>query len=220
MCARSHRPPSSLKRWSRWCWPRLCWRRPVAIRSPKWPGTSPSTWPPSRRPCDEPPRLILIGPPGAGKTSVGRLLAEFWQVTYRDTDADIESAEARPIADIFLDEGEEYFRRQEHAAVLRALSGHDGVLALGGGAVMDPATQEELRGHDVLFLDVGVADATKRVGLARSRPLLVDSPRRQWQQLMAHRRPVYERLAAHTVPTDGLTPLQVRDAVLTLLEEG
>src|SRR5699024_12711779 len=89
------------------------------------------------------PRLILIGPPGAGKPSVGRLLAEFWQVTYRDTDADIEYTEGRPIADIFLDEGEEYFRRQEHAAVLRALSGHDGVLALGGGAVMDPATQEE-----------------------------------------------------------------------------
>lgn len=163
------------------------------------------------------PRLILVGPPGAGKTSVGRLLAEYWAVEYRDTDADIEVDQQRAIADIFLDDGEEYFRGQEHAAVLRALREHDGVLALGGGAVMDPDTQEYLTGHRVLFLDVGVADATKRVGLARSRPLLVDSPRRQWQELMARRRPVYERVAEYVVPTDGLTPLQVRDAVLSVL---
>lgn len=163
------------------------------------------------------PRVILIGPPGAGKSTVGRLLAEFFSLTYRDTDSDIEVAEGRAIADIFVDDGEEYFRAQERAAVQRALSEHDGVLALGGGAVLDADTRAELAGHTVVFLDVGLADASKRVGLAQSRPLLVGSPRRQWQLLMDARRPVYEGLATVVVPTDGLNPGQVRDATLAAL---
>ena len=163
------------------------------------------------------PRVILIGPPGAGKSTVGQLLAQSWQVTYRDTDSDVEATEGRSIADIFLDDGEDYFRATERAAVHRALTEHDGVLALGGGAVLDEGVQQALDGHAVVFLDVGLADATKRVGLARSRPLLVGSPRRQWQLLMEARRPVYERLASAVVATNGLAPEQVCEAVLTAL---
>lgn len=163
------------------------------------------------------PRLILIGPPGAGKSTVGQLLAQVWGVTYRDTDADVEAAEGRSIADLFLADGEDYFRAAEREAVHRALTEHDGVLALGGGAVLDEGVQQALAGHTVVFLDVGLADATKRVGLARSRPLLVGSPRRQWQLLMDARRPVYERLATAVVATGGQEPEQVSAAVLAAL---
>lgn len=163
------------------------------------------------------PRVILIGPPGAGKSTVGQLLAQTWGVTYRDTDSDVETAQGRSIADIFLDDGEDHFRTAEREAVHRALAEHDGVLALGGGAVLDEGIQQALAGHAVVFLDVGLADATTRVGLARSRPLLVGSPRRQWQLLMDARRPIYERLAAAVVSTNGLTPEQVCQAVLTAL---
>lgn len=165
------------------------------------------------------PRLILIGPPGAGKSTVGRLLAELWDLTYRDTDADVEASEGTSIADLFLDHGEDYFRAREREAVQRALAEHDGVLALGGGAVLDPDTQADLADQTVVFLDVGLAEATKRVGLARSRPLLVGSPRRQWQLLMDARRPIYERLATAVVLTDGLSPEQVREAVLAALQQ-
>ncbi|WP_022916248.1 shikimate kinase [Ruania albidiflava] len=165
------------------------------------------------------PRLILIGPPGAGKSTVGQLLAEVWDVTYRDTDSDVEAAVGSSIPDVFLDHGEDYFRAREREAVQRALAEHDGVLALGGGAVLHADTQADLAGHRVVFLDVTLTDATKRVGLARSRPLLVGSPRRQWQLLMEARRPIYERLATAVVLTDGLSPEQVREAVLAALHD-
>ncbi|UFU01550.1 shikimate kinase [Ruania suaedae] len=160
------------------------------------------------------PRLVLIGPPGAGKSTAGHLLAEALGVTFRDTDSDVETAEGRAISDIFVDDGEPYFRQAERTAVQRALAEHDGVLALGGGAILDPDTQADLAGHTVVFLSVGLADAAGRVGLTTSRPLLLGSPRRQWQALMDARRGIYEGLATVVVRTDGLTPEQVRDTVL------
>ncbi|MBS45838.1 MAG: shikimate kinase [Nocardioides sp.] len=146
---------------------------------------------------------------GAGKTTVAGLLADAWGVSVRDTDGDVEAAEGRAISDIFVDDGEAHFRSLERAAVARALEEHDGVLALGGGAVLDPATQEVLRGHTVVFLKVGLGDAVKRVGLGAGRPLLLGNVRATLKKLLDERTPVYESVATHVVDTDGTEPADV-----------
>lgn len=163
------------------------------------------------------PRAVLVGPMGAGKTTVAALLAEAWGVAARDTDQDVEAAEGRSVSDIFVDSGEAHFRRLEAAAVATALAEHDGVLALGGGAVLDPATRELLAGHPVVFLRVGLADAVKRVGLGTSRPLLVGGVRSRVKALLDERAPVYESVATLVVDTDGRTPQQVADEILESL---
>ncbi|GII78735.1 shikimate kinase [Sphaerisporangium rufum] len=155
------------------------------------------------------PRVVLIGPPGSGKSTVGRLLAGLLGTGFRDTDADVEAAAGKAVADIFVEDGEERFRELEADAVRGALAGHGGVLALGGGAVLDPRTQELLAGHPVAYLRVGLADAVARVGLGSARPLLVLNPRSRLKALMEERRPVYERLATLTVETGGRTPDEV-----------
>ena len=153
------------------------------------------------------PRAVLIGPPGSGKTSVGRALAKVLGVDRRDTDADIERVAGKPIAEIFLDDGEAAFRSLERSAVAEAMAQHRGVLSLGGGAILDVDTQQLLqdyvsRGGRVIFLDVSLSAVAPRVGLNAARPLLVGNPRRQWADLMEARRPIYEGLATDTVNTD------------------
>jgi len=160
------------------------------------------------------PIVVLVGPPGAGKSTVGQLVAQRLGVAFRDTDADIVAAEGKPISDIFYDEGEPRFRAMETLAVSRAMAEHDGVLALGGGAVLSAGAREELAGRTVVFLDVGMAAAARRVGLARDRPVLTLNPRAMLHALLAERRPLYEQVATHTVETDGRTPEEVADAVL------
>nr|WP_122819656.1 shikimate kinase [Nocardioides pantholopis] len=150
---------------------------------------------------------------GAGKTTVAEVLASRWGVTARDTDADIEAAEGRPISDIFVDSGEAHFRELERAAVADALAGHDGVLALGGGAVLDPGTRELLAGHPVVFLRVGLSEAVKRVGLGASRPLLLGNVRGRVKQLLDERTPVYESVATLVVDTDGRSPEDVAEEI-------
>ena len=163
--------------------------------------------------------MVLVGPMGAGKTTVATLLAEAWGVAARDTDADVEAAEGRTISDIFVDSGEARFRELESVAVRDALAEHHGVLALGGGAVLDPGTRDLLRGHPVVFLRVGLSDAVKRVGLGSARPLLLGNVRGRVKALLDERTPVYEQVATHAVDTDGRTPEDVAREILELLDE-
>ncbi|WP_116951532.1 shikimate kinase [Jiangella endophytica] len=160
------------------------------------------------------PRVVVIGPPGAGKTTVGTLVARRLDTTFRDTDADVERAAGKPITDIFVEDGEPAFRALERAAVATALAEHDGVLALGGGAVVAAENRALLAGHVVVFLDVGLADAVSRVGLNRDRPLLIESPRAQLKRLLDERRPVYLEVATVTVDTGGRDPEDIADEVV------
>jgi shikimate kinase len=164
-------------------------------------------------------RVVLIGPPGSGKSTVGEALAALLGVPLHDTDAAIEAAQGRSIADIFVEDGEPAFRALERAEVARALAEEPGVLALGGGAPVDPATEQLLAGHTVVFLDVGIADASRRIGFDQSRPLLAVNPRASWVRLMNERRPVYERVATHRVDTAGRTPDDVAAEVAGMLGE-
>jgi shikimate kinase len=164
--------------------------------------------------------VVLVGPPGSGKSAVGRRLAERLGLPFRDTDSDVEADQGRSIADIFVDDGEGAFRALESAAVAAALADHGGVLALGGGAVLDPQSRQLLRGLPVVYLEVSIADAAKRIGLNRDRPLLVGNPRGQWIRLMDDRRGLYEEVATVTVSTDGVTADEAADRVLAALGAG
>jgi shikimate kinase len=155
---------------------------------------------------------------GVGKSTVGQLLAERLDVAYRDTDDDIVAEAGRSIAEIFVDEGEDAFRALEKRAVRRALTEHEGVLALGGGSILDPDTRGLLAGQRVLYLAMDVEEAVKRTGLNAARPLLAVNPRKQWRELMEARRHLYEGVATAVVPTDGRTPEEVAQAALDALE--
>jgi len=165
------------------------------------------------------PRVVLIGPPGSGKTTVGEQVASRLGLTLRDTDLAIEQSAGRSISEIFVEDGEATFRTLERREVQASLAGHGGVLSLGGGSVLDEDTQRLLAGHTVVYLQVGIADAAKRVGFDRSRPLLALQPRAAWVRLMEQRRGIYERLAVHCVDTAGRTPEDIADEIVTLLED-
>lgn len=154
---------------------------------------------------------------GAGKSTVARTLAQEWGVAARDTDDDIVAATGRPISEIFVDDGESHFRELEVAAVAEALATHDGVLSLGGGAVLDGRTRTALLGHPVVFLQVGLSEAVKRVGLGVGRPLLLGNVRSQIRALLDERTPIYESVALHTVQTDARTPQQVAQEIMAAL---
>jgi shikimate kinase len=163
------------------------------------------------------PMVVLVGPPGAGKTTVGELVAEALDTSFRDADADIVASAGKPVSEIFIDDGEDAFRAMERAAVATALSTFDGVLALGGGAVLAPETRALLRGHVVVFLSVELSDAVSRVGLGAGRPLLAINPRATLKALLEQRRPLYQEVATHTVVTDGRGPGEIAAEILAVL---
>jgi shikimate kinase len=163
------------------------------------------------------PLVVLVGVPGSGKSTVGALLAQRLGVGFRDTDADVEGSTGRSIADIFVESGEPEFRRLEAAAVARALAEHDGVLALGGGAVVDPATRAALAMYPVVWLRVGLAAASQRAGLSGARPVLLGNVRAQMKALMDARAPLYAEVARVTVDTDAHTADETVDAILAAL---
>lgn len=165
------------------------------------------------------PAVVLVGPPGAGKSTVGALLAERLGTQLCDSDAVVEAQAGARVADIFVDAGEQHFRKLEEAVVLAALDAWSGVLALGGGAVCSAAVRAALAGRRTVFLNVGLAEAARRVGLGAARPLLLGNVRGQLKALMDARRPWYEAVAWEVVPTDGRSAADVADDVLALLGE-
>lgn len=150
------------------------------------------------------PVAVVVGPPGAGKTTVGEALAAALGVGFRDTDADVVAAVGKSVSDIFTQDGEAAFRSAEEDAVAAALAEHDGVLSLGGGAVLSAATRERLAGHTVVFLKVGLAEGVRRTGLSTARPLLAGvNPRAKFKELLDARLPLYREVATVEVDTDN-----------------
>jgi len=163
-----------------------------------------------------PPLVVLIGPPGAGKSAVGPLLADRLGVEFRDTDAEVGAAAGKEVGDIFIENGEEAFRELERSAVataLGALRGRGGVLALGSGAVLDAGIESLLDGLPVVYLSAGFGTVARRMGLDRPRVLVPGNPRGRLRVMLDERDAIYQRLAAVTVPTDDLDPDEVADQI-------
>ena len=157
--------------------------------------------------------IVLMGAPGAGKSTVGRRMARKLGATFVDVDQRIEEVEGKPVSEIFADEGEAHFRRLEERATIE-LVGEGGVVALGGGAVMNPAIRDALVGHDVIWLKVSIGQASRRVGLNTVRPLLLGNTRSRLVELLRERTPIYESLATQIVDTDGRGSSEVADQLV------
>lgn len=156
------------------------------------------------------PRAVIIGPPGAGKSTVGELLAERLGVSFVDSDTAIEERAGKTISDIFTTDGEAAFRELEQKVIAELLAEHPGVLALGGGAVLATATQQQLRGHPVVLLGVGLSEGFRRTGMSVARPLLAGvNPRATYRELLESRLPIYRAASSFEVDTDERAPEQV-----------
>jgi shikimate kinase len=171
------------------------------------------------------PLLVLVGPPASGKTTVGTALASALGADFRDTDRDIEATAGTTVADVFVEHGEPHFRAMEEQAVARALAEHEGVLALGGGAVTSAATRALLVGYGraggtVVWLDVDLRSAAKRVGLSRDRPILGVNPRAMLRSMLEQRAPFYGEVATCTVVTSDREPHDVVTEILALVAPG
>jgi shikimate kinase len=164
------------------------------------------------------PVAVFVGAPGAGKTTVGQAVAQLLGVPFVDSDTIIQERAGKPIPEIFFDDGEDAFRALERSAIAAALQEFDGVLALGGGAILDEGTRSLLAGRPVVYLTVELSDAVKRVGLGGGRPLLAINPRATLKYLLDQRKPLYAGVAAYTVPTDGRAIEEIAAEVAALLK--
>jgi len=167
------------------------------------------------------PRLILIGPMGSGKTTIGSLLAEKLGLSFRDTDHLIEEQEGKTVSQIFLDQGEDAFRAIEKRVLREELLTDGTVLSLGGGAPISIDAQSALRAiaSHIIFLDISLSTVAPRIGFNRDRPLLLNNPRGQWQTLMEARRPIYEAIADATISVDDKSEEEIVTIALSSLEE-
>ena len=161
-------------------------------------------------------RIVLIGAPGSGKSTVGIALAAHLQWPFVDTDALIELKESKKITDLFVENGEEYFRSVEFSVLQEVLQEESAVISLGGGAPISESAQDVLQSSDsmIVFLDVSLSTAAPRVGFNRDRPLLLGNPRAQWQALSDQRRPIYEKLATQSIKVDDMTV----DEIIAIIE--
>ena len=164
--------------------------------------------------------IILIGPPGSGKSTIGKALSRKLNLSFTDTDDLIENRTGISISQIFIDKGEPWFRDLEKEILKEELSRLDGVLSLGGGAPLSDSAQLMLRNVDgaIVYLDVSLATAAPRVGFNRDRPLLLNNPRGAWQELMDKRRPIYEALATYVVKVDERAPKDIVDEIVRLTQ--
>jgi len=160
-------------------------------------------------------KIVLIGPPGAGKSSIGKALAKELSLPFIDSDGEIEKSVGKKISEIFVDQGEAVFRKTEVETVTRILAEFEGVVALGGGAPINPEIQKVLLNSEypVIFIDVSISQAANRIGFNKDRPLLMINPRQQWLHLMSERRPIYEKLATITVSSDNSKPSEVAKTI-------
>jgi shikimate kinase len=161
-------------------------------------------------------RVVLIGAPGSGKSTVGAALAKVLALDFIDTDLLIEEREGKAITDIFVVDGEPHFRAVELETLKHVLTLNDVVISLGGGAPISDHAQQLINSSEsrVVFLDVSLATAAPRVGFNRDRPLLLGNPRAQWQALSDQRRPIYEKLATQSIKVDDMTV----DEIIALIE--
>jgi shikimate kinase len=164
------------------------------------------------------PVAVFVGAPGAGKSTIGSAVAALLGVPFADADTIIEQRAGKPIPEIFFDDGEDAFRALERSVIAEQLAAFDGVLALGGGAILHDGTRQLLAGHTVVYLSVELSDAVRRVGLGAGRPLLSVNPRATLKYLLDQRRPLYAAVATHTVATDGRTPQEITAEVAALLK--
>ncbi len=168
------------------------------------------------------PRAILIGAPGSGKTTVGELLAAILGLPFADSDQLVEIGHGQSVPDIFINHGESVFREWEHAVITSALHTCEGVLSLGGGAVMDERTAKEIHdsGAPIFWLHVSSSVAFRRAGLSAPRPLLVGNVRANLVSLLETRTPIYERLATHRIDANSLDAQQLAQQIADKLTNG
>ena len=164
--------------------------------------------------------IVLIGPPGSGKSTVGRALSRRLKRSFFDTDSMIEEKSQKKIGEIFVDQGEDAFRQLESIVLQDVLLIPDCVISLGGGAPIKEQSQELITSSNVfvVFLDISLASAAPRVGFNRDRPLLLGNPRAQWQALNEIRRPIYQSLSDMSIKVDDVKVEEIVNQIVPAFE--